>query len=466
MLLKITTTHSPATDLGYLLHKHPAKFQTKELSFGNAHVFYPEATEERCTATMLLDINPVELTRTMQKQYSGSFKLEHYVNDRPYVASSFLTTAISKVYGSALNGTCKNKPELVNQPMPLTAELAVVLAKGGEPLIRRFFEPLGYTVTASMDSLDEKFPEWGESPYFKVTLSQTTTLQLLLSHLSVLLPALDNNKHYYIGKEEIEKLLKRGGEWLKSHPDQRAIVNRYLKHRRSFANEALEQLVDETTATKEENAPEQEAKLETKISLHQIRLQAVLEQLKKSGAKTVVDLGCGGGKLLRLLIKERQFEKIVGMDVSYRSLEVAKSRLYYDDMAPAMQERLQLIHGALTYRDKRIEGFDAAALVEVIEHLDAPRLQALEKIVFGCARPKTMIITTPNREYNVLFENMPADKLRHTDHRFEWTRAEFKNWGDRVAKEHGYEVEYLPLGEVDEVHGAPSQMGVFSLKSD
>ena len=452
MLLKISTTHSPATDLGYLLHKHPAKFQSKELPFDNAHVFYPEADEKSCTAALLLDINSVELTRAMGKQYSGSFQLGHYVNDRPYVASSFLTTAISKVYGSALNGSCKNRPELVEQPMPLTAELSVVSAKGGEAMIRRFFEPLGYEVKMEQWPLDEKFPEWGPSPYFKVSLSQTTTLQLLLNHLCVLLPALDNNKHYYIGKEEIEKLLKRGGEWLKSHPEQRAIVNRYLKHQRSFANEALGLMIG-TTEGKEEKSQNQEDQLEEKISLHEIRLRAVLEQLKLSDAKSVVDLGCGGGKLLRLLIKERQFEKITGMDVSYRSLEVAKSRLYYDDLPPQMQQRLQLIHGALTYRDKRIEGFDAAALVEVIEHLDAPRLEALEKVVFGQAKPKTMIITTPNREYNVLFENMPEGSLRHTDHRFEWTRGEFKNWGDRVASAYGYGVEYFPLGEVHEEFG-------------
>ena len=465
MLLKIKTTHTPATDLGYLLQKHPAKFQTKDLSFGKAHIFYPEANASSCTAALLLDINSVKLARSREKNYSGSFQLDHYVNDRPYTASSFMTTAIAKVYGSALNGKCKDKPELVNVEIPLEAELSVVTAKAGESLIKKLFEPLGYEVIVQGRPFDEKFPVWGESPYYHVRLSQKTTLQLLLSHLFVLLPALDNNKHYYIGEAEIEKLIAKGGEWLKSHPSQKLIVNRYLKHRKSFAREALKQLVGETEINTEEKGEKIEAQLEEKISLHETRLQAVTEQLKISGAKSVIDLGCGGGKLLRYLIKVRQFEKIVGMDVSYRSLEVAKRRLYYDNMAPKMQERIQLIHSALTYRDARIEGFDAVALVEVIEHLDATRLEALEKVVFGCAKPKTLIITTPNREYNMLFENMAEGSLRHPDHRFEWTRKEFNKWGDKVAEEYEYTVEYFPLGEEHETYGAPSQMGVFKFKN-
>lgn len=464
MLLKITTSHQPATDLGYLLGKHPERFQTKELSFGKVHVFYPEVSETQCTAALLLDINAVALSRSRnrERQYASSFKLGHYVNDRPYVASSFLTTAIAKVYGSALNGACKERPELAIQAIPLRVELSVVHAKGGLSVIQRFFEPLGYIIDAQNYALDEQFPEWGNSNYFKLILTNTISLQQLLTHLFVLIPALDNNKHYYVGQAEVEKLLAKGGDWLKQHPEYEIITRRYLKHRKGYAKTAIALLTGEPNDV-EEKVTNQEAALEENLSLHQIRLQAVAKHLKASGAKSVVDLGCGGGKLLKLLLQEKQFEKIIGMDVSYHALEVAKKRLYLDNMAPRMRARIDLIQGALNYKDNRIANFDAAALVEVIEHLDTNRLVAFEKVIFGNARPKTVIITTPNIEYNVLFENLPKGKFRHSDHRFEWTRKEFEAWGNRVAELYRYQVSYQPLGPVAEKVGAPSQMAIFKM---
>ncbi|MEM1120816.1 MAG: 3' terminal RNA ribose 2'-O-methyltransferase Hen1 [Bacteroidota bacterium] len=466
MLLKITTTHQPATDLGYLLGKHPERFQTKELSFGKAHVFYPTVDENKCTAALLLDINAIALSRNNEKNYASSFKLGHYVNDRPFVASSFLTTAIAKVYGSALNGTCKDRPDLVKKSIPLVAELAVVHAKGGLPVLERFFAPLGYQIEVDNNPLDEQFPDWGMSNYFKLKLTHIISLRQLLTHLFVLLPALDNNKHYYVGKAEIDKLLAKGGDWLKQHPDYEMITKRYLKHRKSYTKTAIAQLtgseLDEPNDS--ETADKQEIALEKKLSLHQIRLQTVTEKLRESGAKSVVDLGCGSGKLLKLLIQKKQFEKIIGVDVSYTALEVAKKRLYLDNMPSRMKERIQLLHGALTYKDNRITNFDAAALVEVIEHLDANRLDAFEKVIFGHAKPKMVIITTPNVEYNVLFEGLPVGKFRHNDHRFEWTRKEFTDWGNRVAETFNYQVTFEPLGPIDEKLGAPSQMAIFCLE--
>jgi 3' terminal RNA ribose 2'-O-methyltransferase Hen1 len=180
MLLTITTTHRPATELGYLLHKHPQRFQSYDLSFGKAHVFYPEVSAERCRACLLLDVDPVGMVRG-KGQAEGL--LDQYVNDRPYVASSFLSVAISQVFGSALQGRCKDRPELVNSPMPLAARLDVLPVRGGERFLRTVFEPLGYAVLAQRHPLDERFPAWGESPYFSVTISKVTTLAELLTHL-------------------------------------------------------------------------------------------------------------------------------------------------------------------------------------------------------------------------------------------------------------------------------------------
>ncbi|MEM9917305.1 MAG: 3' terminal RNA ribose 2'-O-methyltransferase Hen1 [Bacteroidota bacterium] len=466
MLLQITTTHRPATDLGYLLGKHPDRHQSRELAFGTAHIFYPEASPDRCTAVLMLEMNAVALSRRMRKQNKGSDLLEHYVNDRPYVASSFLSSAISRVFGSALNGTCKDRSALVDQALPLEARLPTIVSKGGEALIRQLFEPLGYELELTAYPLDPHFLEWGESPYFSLVLRHKITLKELLNHLFVLIPVLDNNKHYFVGEMEIGKLERHAITWLNGHPAQELIVRRYLKYKKSYARKFKEKM-DERESTDAETALDNtlpEEKIEKTMNLHELRLQKVVEVLKNTGASTVVDLGCGGGKLLKHLIRVPQFKKIVGMDVSHRSLEVAHSRLYLRDASPAKKARIQLIHGSLTYRDDRLANFEAAALVEVIEHLDAERLEALERNIFQYARPRTLVLTTPNREYNVLFENMPQDRLRHADHRFEWTRSELQQWANRVAERYGYQVAFACIGPAHETHGSPSQMAVFSLK--
>ncbi len=463
MLLSLTTTHTPATDLGYLLHKNPSRAQSFDLSFGAAHVFYPEVTPERCTAALLLDVDPVALVRSQSARSSEGRTLAQYVNDRPYVASSFLSVALAQVFGSALGGRCKDKPEAALTALPLEARLDVVPSRGGETLIRRLFEPLGYAVQVTPYPLDATFPEWGQSPYFSVTLTATVRLADLLTHLYVLVPALDTGKHYFIGDAEVEKLVQKGEGWLAAHPEKEAIVRGYLKQRYSLVRDALEQLTQsepEADDISEQHDREEEV-VERKISLHTQRLGAVLAALKASGAKKVLDLGCGEGRLLSLLLGERQFTDILGMDVSYRALEIAQDKLKLDRLPPMQRERITLIHGSLIYRDKRLEDYDAAAVVEVIEHLDPPRLAAFERSVFEFARPGTVVITTPNVEYNPKFETLPAGKFRHKDHRFEWTRAEFASWGSRLGERFGYTVRYLPLGPEDAALGAPSQMAIF-----
>lgn len=462
MLLTITSTHFPASDLSYLLHKHPDKVHDIEISTGIAHVFYPEISDERCTICLLLDIDPVALVRRSNGPRGNDFALEQYVNDRPYVASSFMSAAIAKAFSTAMNGRCKDKPELVSVPMPFEVEIAAIPVRGGEAVVKELFEPLGYTIELQRHPVDPQFPEWGESRYFTLRLKNTLTAQQLLSHLYILMPVCDNDKHYWIGQHEIEKLLEKGKDWLPSHPAKEFITMRYLKHQRSLANQAMEILLqDEITGEgDEENNPEPEQK----IRVHDGRLQAVRDELLQANAKTVVDLGCGEGKLLRLLMAEKQFEQILGMDVSYRSLEIAKDKLKFDKLPTAQRKRIELIQGSLTYRDKRIEGFDAAALVEVIEHLDEPRLAALEKIIFKYAKPVDVVVTTPNAEYNIKFETLTAGQMRHADHRFEWTRAQFQQWGNRIAEQYNYSVVYKPVGEEDAEVGALTQMAVFTTK--
>lgn len=467
MLLEITTTRVPAHDLGYLLHKHPERVQTFTLAFGRAHVFYPEVDEDRCTAALLIDVDPVRLVRG-----KGSARtLDQYVNDRPYVASSMLSVAIAQVFGTALAGNCKARPDLVESPIPLTARIAAIPCRGGEELLRRLFDPLGYSVNAARQPLDDRFVNWGDSSLYTLELAATKTLCELLSHLYVLIPVLDNGKHYWVGDDEVAKLLRHGEGWLAAHPERELIATRYMKYRRNLADEAIRQLREQDGEGPEQIAAEsaedpREQAGERKLSLHQQRHGMVLSVLQANGARRVIDLGCGEGRLLRELLKHRSFETIAGMDVSHRSLEIAADRLRLEQLSPLVRQRIELFHGSLMYRDKRLEGFDAAVLCEVIEHLDEPRLAAMERVVFGAARPGVVIVTTPNREYNVMWESLPAGSMRHRDHRFEWTRDQFRAWAAGVGARFGYGVEFGPVGPEEPGIGPPTQMGVFTRSAD
>lgn len=460
MLLTITTTYSPATDLGYLLHKHPDRLQTFELTYGKAHVFYPEAEKDRCSAALLLDVDSVGLVRRNYGQHRENFALAEYVNDRPYVASSFMSVAIAKVFSSALSGKCRDRPELVETPIPLSVRLSILPCRGGDKFLRRLFEPLGYSVLSERHILDSSFQEWGDSRYYTVTIEKQCLLNEMLRHLYVLIPVLDDEKHYWVAEAEIEKLLRHGEDWLSEHPEQEAIVSRYLKHQRRLTHQALTQLGD----IEEEEASDlpNEAEIEEHIGLNEVRLTKTTEVIQLSGAKRVLDLGCGEGKLLRKLMREKQFEEVVAMDVSHQSLKIAQRRLHYERLSEKEQERLTFIQGSLCYRDSRLTGYDAAAVIEVIEHLDASRLAAFERALFEYACPAMVVLTTPNVEYNINFENLPTGKFRHRDHRFEWTRSEFESWASDVAKRFEYSVTFHPVGEVDSDVGAPTQMAVFT----
>ena len=466
MLLTITYTGKDTENLGYLLYKNPYRPQVFELNHGKAYVFYPEVSDGRTTAALLLDIDPIDLARGKVGSSGGG--LFDYVNDRPYVSSSFMSTAISKVFGTAMTGRADAHQELSDSLLDLKATIIMLPCRGARDKLNTVFEPLGYSVSYETFVLDEAFPDWGESSYVNLTISGTVRLRDLLKHLFVLIPVFDRQKHYWIGSDEVEKLLRMGEDWLPEHPEKEYITGRYLNRRRSLVNLAFERLAANETAdneplTSEADDSEEAEKVDIKMSLNTQRLGSVVAALKSNGAGSVIDIGCGEGSLLRLLVREQQFTKIAGVDVSPVALERASSRLKLDRMGQHKVGRVELFQGSLIYKDVRFSGYDAACVVEVIEHLDAPRLNAFERVLFEFARPPLIVLTTPNKEYNVNYGFLFEEDLRHGDHRFEWTRAEFREWAARTANRYGYTVLFSEVGEADETHGAPTQQGVFTL---
>lgn len=458
MLLTITYKGHDTQDLGYLLHKNPYRAQEFALNSGMAYVFYPEVSDENTTMALLLDINPIDLAKGKQGSKEGG--LFDYVNDRPYTASSFLSTAVARIFNTAMTGRCDKKQQLADSPLDLTAHIYSI--QGKDEFARKIFEPLGYTVRTSKTVLDEKFPEWGESPYIDLEISGNVRLADLLNHIYVLIPVFDRQKHYFISEDEIDKLMSHGGEWLAGHPAKEEIIYRYFLMKKSYAHRTIDRLTEDEPVEEVTEENEEKEIPEKKISLNLQRLETVKNAVLASGAESVIDLGCGECRLTRLLLDQKQIRRVTAVDVSAHELEKAKTRLHYDTMNEHRKNKLTLMQASLTYRDTRFSEYDCACVIEVIEHIEPMRLPAFERNVFEFSGAKTVILTTPNKEYNDNYEFIPEGKLRHSDHRFEWTREEFKNWSEYICEKFGYTVEISGIGDNDESHGTPTQMGVFT----
>lgn len=457
MLFTVTYEGKNTQNLGYLLFKHPDRAQQFPLSYGKAYVFYPEVSDARTTAALLLDIDPLDLARGKVGSTEGG--LFDYVNDRPYASTSFMSSAIVRVFGTAMSGRCDQMPELADSPLHLTATLSALKDNRDAELAKQLFVPLGYTVSASRTQLDEKFPEWGDSPYIDLTVSGNVRLCDLLNHIYVLIPVFDTQKHYYMAEDEIEKLLSHGEGWLADHPYKEKITRRYFAQKRSYARRAMDQLISDLPETELEEAAEEK---EIRTPLNTQRMETVRDAVLASGAASVIDLGCGECRLTSLLLNEPQIKRITACDVSVRELEKAAQKLHLDRTTEYRRNKLTLMQASLTYMDKRFSGFDCACIIEVIEHIEPMRIPAMERVVFEFAAPHTVIVTTPNREYNAKYEKMQENALRHGDHRFEWTREEFAAWTKHICETFGYTCELRGIGDTDPELGTPTQMGVFT----
>ena len=427
----------------------------------------------------MVEIDPIKLTkRGSNNNPLPEEALQDYVNDRPYAASSHLVVAMADVFSSAMAGRCKERPELPKTVLPLVVKVATVPCRHGDELIHRMFAPLEYQVETEPIPLDDQFPDWGNSKYYNLTLTADKMVQDLLRQLYVLIPVLDNSKHYWIGDDEVDKLMRMADGWLDTHPERDIITRRYLRHRRNLvekANNAIDQAQEDDdnaqdTSTEAATLPAQrreptEADIEKPMRLSTMRINAVTEALAKCGATDVVDLDCGEGQLLEHLIKEPRFNRILGAEVSRFAISSAERKLRLNSMSPEQRKRIEIIQSSLIYRDERIHGFQAAVAMEVIEHIDPPKLTAFAQVVLGEAQPGTLVVTTPNVEYNALFTMLRSSGLRHRDHRFEWTREQFQQWATQNANLYGYQVHIEGIGNEDPQHGQPTQMAIFTKRN-
>ncbi|WP_207843506.1 3' terminal RNA ribose 2'-O-methyltransferase Hen1 [Williamsia soli] len=465
MLLTISAERSPAlavpSDLGFLLHKHPEKVQPFNVYGGTAHVFYPEVTDVRCTVAMVLEVDPVALVRGRSGSNDG-FALGQYVNDRPYVASSLLSVAMGKVFRSALNGHCAARADLVDTELPLTITLPAV---PGEPdVVRRLFEPMGWQVSAAPPALDQTRPDWGDAPMVSLTLRGDLRLSEALNHLYVLLPVLDDAKHYWVDDAEVDKLVRAGSGWLATHQEREFITHRYLAHQRGLKDAATQRLIELDDRPVDDAVQDEEPAVQR--PLVRLRHDAVLEVVRELRPASIVDLGCGPGALLGSLLELQGVAKVIGTEVSDTSLTKAAKRLHVTEMTERQSARLSLLLSSLQYEDDRLENLDLAILMEVVEHIDLDRLPAVVANVFGAMRPGHVVITTPNAEYNVRYPALMGGGFRHPDHRFEWTRDEFTAWAGSVGEAYGYDIVLRPVGELDGEVGSPTQMAVFSRRAE
>jgi 3' terminal RNA ribose 2'-O-methyltransferase Hen1 len=465
MLLTISTDHSPATDLGHLLGRNPDRCHSFTLPFGKAHVFYPVSSEFECTAALLLDVDSVRFGRDARSRVNEPKTLANYVNDRQYVASSLMSTAVARVFAGAMKGESRDRQKLVDTAIPLSATLAAVRSREGDDFVRRLFEPLGYSVDARPLAFDPKIPGSAESPYFAVTIRGRVRLKDLVAHLHVLLPVIDDDGDTELLDEETKKLVERRAGWLKAHPERERIALRYLNPQRRLVPEALARLVadDELdlAAVEDDNA-RREALLDATADIPKLRAKAVVAALRAAGARRIIDLGCGDVDVIKAMFQDPYFERVVGVDVSQRAIDRSPTRLGIDRLTPQARSRVELFHGSPTYRDERFAGYDAACLAETIEHFDPEKLTAVERVVFEYASLATVVVTTPNAEFNARLPGLEPGSRRNPDHRFEWTRRQFQGWAEEVGTRFGYRHKFVSIGAEDPELGPPTQMAVFT----
>ncbi|TDQ36236.1 3' terminal RNA ribose 2'-O-methyltransferase Hen1 [Aureibacillus halotolerans] len=438
MQLTIKATGSDVSALSYLLAKNPANLYERKVKEHFVRFFFGTFSDTFVEATIFVTPDPLALVT-----HKNSYDITHYINDREFVASSIFCSLCKSALATALNGLPNTAyANYVDMTFPLTFTVGPIASGLSDEHVELLFKPLGYDVTFQYQS-SESDVEKGSARM--LTIQGLTTLQAGLRQLFVLLPVLDDYKHYYIDEKEMEKLERYGEGWLDEHPEKALIYRRALRFKELYA--PLQN--DEET---QEKTP--------KRSLNHQRYEAIASTIATFPNRArVIDLGAGEGKLLERLRLIPGIEELLAVEPSQAMLLRAMKAIEVsteDGIKPT------LLQGSLFYYDHRLLDSDVIVLCEVIEHIDEERLPACMAMILDEYRPGALIITTPNKEYNQLYD-MPEER-RHHDHRFEWTRDQFTDWCYKINEGQSYDLTFSGIGDDNEIYGQPTQMCVFTRK--
>jgi len=423
MQLSIYTKNPHARAISHLLAKNPATVYERQVKGHAVRFVYHKMTDDELYASIFVTPDSLALVKDNE-----AFDITHYINDREFAVSTIFLSLIRSALGTALNG--KPKEEYIQfaaMDFPFTFEFGPISSRLTDEEIRNIWEPLGYEVTINTmtDAKRARF----------LTLTNTITLKKALQQIFILIPVMDDYKHYFIDEAERERLENYGEGWLETHPMREFIYKKALRFKQLYMSE-------------EEN----EQKV-NKPSLNTRRYETIADAVTALKPKTVIDMGAGEGKLSMLLAQIDSITNLYSVDPSNHALARMQKRFADQQFAAAPIIKW----GSLYYEDKEFTEADVFILCEVIEHIDEERLPQIMHLITQNYTPKHLIITTPNAEYNTVYE---LEVMRHDDHRFEWDRKQFEAWCKAVAP--NYDLQFEGIGSVHEQYGAPTQMCIMT----
>ncbi|MEK4148209.1 3' terminal RNA ribose 2'-O-methyltransferase Hen1 [Robertmurraya sp. FSL W8-0741] len=451
MQLTIRASGQDVQVLSYLLAKNPNHLYERQVNNHFVRMFFSKFSKEEVEVTFFVTPDPIELSRNNSERY----EITSYINDREFVVSSIFCTFLRSALATALNGKPHEEYEhWVNHRFNLQFSFGPLSSQLSDNDIIELFAPMGYKTTISAGEIDYHMNFKTKSSARYITVEGLTTLQMGLRQLFVLIPVLDNYKHYYIDDKEIEKLERYGEGWLDAHPQREFILRQALRFKDLYS------LVEKQTE-KGSNNQDNNDEIRT-MRLNDLRYEKIIDSIRQIPFKdSIVDFGSGEGKLSVQLGFIEGVKEILAVEPSESASIKALKR--YEKMARKENFLMpEQIIGSLFYFDERLKNKDIVILCEVIEHIDKHRLPKIMKTILNDYKPKVVMITTPNQEYNKVYKM--NEEYRHPDHRFEWTRDEFREWCEIQNGKNDYELTFDGIGEEHELYGTPTQMCLFMRK--
>lgn len=442
MQLSLNVKGNGAEAVSYLLAKNPNNLYERDEKGFKVRSVYSVFTKEEVKYLIYVKPDPIDLVRSSPQVYD----ISHYINDREFAVSSLFVSAIRKALGTALNGKPQEEyVQWVEHRFDMEVAFGPIATDLPDGELAELFKPIGYNVEIKRAASTLR----SKSSALFITLTGKQTIQNLLKHLFILIPVIDNYKHYFIDEREIEKVDRYGEGWLDAHPLKQFIVKRALR----FQNLIRQSKFYDRERHNQEN---RETK---KIRLNELRYEKIVDFIRTIPKRdTVVDLGAGEGKLSVKLGYLDGVKEILSVEPSNKSRVRAIQRFEEAEGTDGFTLPTSLA-GSLFYFDDRLVNKDIMVLCEVIEHIDEYRIPKMMEAIFRSYQPRVLIVTTPNQEYNVIYDM--DETMRHHDHRFEWTRDDFQENCEQWIKESPYYIQFEGIGEEHPEYGTPTQMAIF-----